>query len=152
MDGNNWLEAKVITCPLCGIQLWCVIHSPFYNEHRMYCDRCPRAVEVSYYDPTYKRITNRLPAPRTWEQVMAAIEPLLRDCSCGGRFRADAPRHCFSCGAVVPAAADKDLWPYTGCEDAERDPSPEEQAEFDRFEAAFVVREGIWAESSGDRP
>jgi hypothetical protein len=151
MDDDNWLEAEVVTCPGCGAQLFCGIHSPFCDDHRLYCDHCPRAREISYYDPELRGVTDRLSAQRTWEQLMAAVEPLLRACSCGGRFRADAPRHCFSCGAVVLAAAGKDLSPYTGCEDAKRAPTPEEQAGFDRFEAVFVQRMDIWPESAPGR-
>lgn len=111
------------------------------DEHS---DRCPRAVEVSYYDTILCREVDRLPAQHTWEQVMAAIEPLLRPCRCGGRFRGLAPRRCFACGAEVPTADRKDLSPYTGCEDADRDPSPDEQAAFDRFEAEYIKREHLW--------
>jgi ribosomal protein S27AE len=143
---DNWLEAEILTCPGCGARLFAVIHSPFYDDHRLYCDRCPRAVEISYYDGVYRQAVDRLPAQYTGAQLRAAIEPLLRGCSCGGRFRWDAPRHCFHCGAEVPAAALKDLSPYTGGVEGDIDPTPEEQAAFDRFEAEFIGRSAVWAE------
>ena len=147
MDGDNWLEAEVLGCPGCGARLFAVLHSPFCDDYRLYCDRCPRAVEVSYYGPVCKAALDQLPGQRAWEEIMATIEPLLRPCSCGGRFRGDAPRRCFVCGAVVPEAARKDLSPYIGCEDGSHDPTPEEQAAYDRFEAEFIRRERLWAKS-----
>ncbi len=141
---DNWLEAAVIACPGCGERLFSVVHSPMCDDYRLYCDRCPQSIEVSYYDPVFCRQVEKLPANHTWEKVMAAIEPLLRPCPCGGRFRGFAPRHCFACGAEVPAAAGKDLYPYIGCEDADRDPSPEKQAAFDQFEAKYIGRKRLW--------
>jgi hypothetical protein len=145
MPDDNWLEAEVVGCPGCGTKLFAVMHSPFCDDYRLCCDRCPKAIEVSFYDPVCKVAVDRLPVKHTWEQIVAAIEPLLRPCSCGGRFRGDAPRRCFACGVEVPAAARKDLTPYMGCEDGSRDPTAEEQASFDRFEAEFVGRGGLWA-------
>lgn len=104
-----------------------------------------RRTEVSYYDANYGRILNSLGQGRNREQIMAAMEPLLRPCECGGAFRAAAPRHCFACGAVVPEARSHDLSPYTGCEDSDRDPTADEQAEYDKFEAAFIRRDDLWA-------
>ena len=46
MDDDNWLEAEVIACPSCGLRLYSVLHSPMFDDFRLYCDRCPRAVEV----------------------------------------------------------------------------------------------------------
>ena len=57
------------------------------DDNRLYCDRCPRAIEVSYYDPVLRREVGQLLALHSWEQVMAAIEPLLGSCRCGGLFR-----------------------------------------------------------------
>lgn len=145
MADDNWLDAAVIACLGCGVRLFRVIHSPFCDDHRLYCDRCPRAVEVSYYDANYGRIVKTLGQGQTREQVMAAMEPLLKRCRCGGRFRDTAPRHCFGCGAVVPEAATHDLSPFIGCEGSDRDPTCEEQAAYDNFEATFIGREDLWA-------
>jgi hypothetical protein len=114
------------------------------DDHRLYCDRCPRAIEISYYDPFYQRATEGLPENHTWKEAMARVEPLLKPCSCGGRFSATDQRHCFVCGSPVPEASGKDLSPYTGCEDTDRDPNPDEQAAYDRFEAEFLRTEGLW--------
>lgn len=151
-DDDNWLDAEVVDCPGCAAQLYAAIHSPMCDDYRLYCDRCPRAIEVSYYDPVLCRVEDRLPAERTWEQIMAAIEPLLRPCQCGGRFQGLAPRHCFVCGTEVPSASGKDVYPYVGWEDANRDPTDEEQAAFDRFEAEFIERERLWADDQDPQP
>lgn len=149
-DDDNWLNAQILSCPGCAAQLFAVDHSPYLDDHRLYCDRCPQAIEIRFHDPTYRRVCARLPAQHTWEQIMTAIEPLLQPCECGGRFRGDSPRRCFTCGAAVPAAAHQDLSPYTGCEGPEsRDPSPEEQAAYDRFENEFLRRDHLWAEPGG---
>lgn len=150
-DDDNWLQAAIISCPSCGARLYCAVHSPMCDDHRLHCDRCPRAVEIGYYDPTYERATEGLPAQSTWEQIMARVEPFLKPCVCGGRFGATDRRHCYACGATVPEASGKDLSPYTGHEDSDRDPTPAEQAEFDRFEAEFIRRGDIWLDA-GERP
>jgi hypothetical protein len=147
MDDDNWLDAAVIACPMCGVRLFRVIHSPFCNDHRLYCDRCPRAIEIGYYDASYGRIVSKLGQGATREQIMATMEPLLKACKCGGRYRDASPRHCFSCGAVVPEAVTHDLSPYTGCGDSNRDPSAEEQAAYDRFDAAFIGRQDLWEQT-----
>jgi len=145
MADNDWLDPAVIACSRCGAMLFRVIHSPFCDDFRLYCDRCPRAIEISYHDPNCARILSTLGQGHTREQIMAAMEPLLRPCTCGGRFRDAASRHCFACGAVVPEAATHDLSPFTGCEDSDRDPTQEEQAAYDRFEATFIGHDDLWA-------
>ncbi len=147
---DNWLEAEVISCPGCGVQLYAVLHSPFCDDYRLYCDHCPHAVEISFYDPVCMAVVDRLPDDRSWEMTMAAIEPLLRPCECGGRFRGGAPRRCFACVSEVPAAARKDLLPHYEGVDLAREPTAEQQAEFDRFEAEFIGREHLWASSPSD--
>ena len=43
---DNWLDAEVVACPGCGERLFAVVHLPMCDDHRLYCDRCPRAIEV----------------------------------------------------------------------------------------------------------
>lgn len=146
---DNWLRAEHITCPHCAERLFAVIHSPFCDDYRLYCDRCPCAVEVSFYDPVCVAAVSALPKGRTWEQTMAAIEPLLRPCRCGGQFRGNAPRHCFRCGAILPAAVNKDLYPHHVGVEPHGEPTVEEQEQFDRFEADFILRKDLWSSGSG---
>jgi hypothetical protein len=136
MDNDNWLEAEVIACPSCGMKLYAVVHSPFYDCDWLYCDNCPIAVEVNWYDP---RFLNRF-----HEYSSDQIESTLNPCECGGRFRFDSPRHCFACGVEVPAASQKDLFPYTGCEDGRRSVTDADSAKFEQFESQFLRRHTIW--------
>jgi len=146
MTEEHWLDAGVLACTHCGFKMSWVDRSPFHDDHKLYCDRCPRAVEIGYYSPQYRKAMESLPAERTWELVMQTIEPLLKSCVCEGRFRASAPGRCFSCGTVAEEAAGKDLSPYIGCEDEDRDPTEEEQAKYDRFESEFIIQKDIWVE------
>jgi hypothetical protein len=122
---KNWLGAEVVSCAGCGARLVALIHSPFCDDYRLYCGELSK---FRYYDPLCIVTVDGLPADCTLKQTMAAIEPLLRPFDCGGRFHGDAPRRCFACSTVVPAATRKDPSPYSGCEDGDRDPTPEEQA------------------------
>jgi hypothetical protein len=154
LDEEGWLRPRVIACPQCATRLFRVDHSPFDDAYLLYCDRCPRAAEVSFYDPGMDRVRRELtreniPDPG-YEALMRGIEARLLPCSCGGRFRHDASRRCFHCGAeVVTGEPGVDLSPYTGCEDQQdRDPTDEEQAVYDRFVAEFIRKEGHWASPS----
>jgi len=46
----NWLHGEQVECSNCHQQLYRVDHSPFYDEHFLYCDSCPMRVEVSYME------------------------------------------------------------------------------------------------------
>src|SRR5690349_7695854 len=59
-EETNWLHGERIACPSCQQPLYRVDHSPFYDEHLLYCDRCPIRVEVSFYDPVYHHLTQTL--------------------------------------------------------------------------------------------
>lgn len=107
-EEENWLHGEQIECPACQQQLYRVDHSPFYDEHFLYCDRCPIHVEVSYYDPVYERLYKQIYVPGNDQPqedadtcLMHALEARLRPCTCGGAFRHDASRRCFSCHAPV---------------------------------------------------
>ena len=141
---ENWLEASIFYCPCCGVSLFRMIHSPMCDDHRLYCNRCPHAVEISFYDPVYERAVEGLTEESTWVQAMARVEPLLKSCSCGGRFGSTELRHCYMCGSLVLDAFGKDLDPYTGSEDKDREPTPDEQAMYDQFAAEFIRLEDIW--------
>ena len=55
---DNWLDAEVVAG--CDERLFAVVHSPMCDDHRLYCDQCPRAIEVSYYDPVLRREVGQL--------------------------------------------------------------------------------------------
>ena len=110
---ENWLEASIVSCRCCGVRLFCMLHSPMCDDHRLYCNRCPRAVEISFYDPVFEQAVEGLSEESTWEQAMARVEPLLKACPCGGRYGSTELRHCFACGSLVPEAFGKDSDLYT---------------------------------------
>ena len=145
-ENAEWLRPAVITCPGCGVRLYRVDHSPFCDDDRLYCDRCPRCVEVSWYDDVYQRIEKAVPTGRKdYELFMPVVESMLRACRCGGRFRYAAPRRCFACSAVVVEEAGVDLSPYSAwCDDRDRDATDDEQAAYDEFVKAFVVGDEPW--------
>ena len=141
---DNWLEAAVVPCPRCGVRLFVALHSPFCDDYRLYCDACPAAVEVGLYDDTLVRIVATLPAGYDYDALVAAVEPRLAPCACGGRYRGRAPRRCLACHAVVPAAAGKDVFPATASHATDREPTDAEWDEYARFETRFVWPKDLW--------
>jgi hypothetical protein len=105
-DGENWLHAAWVVCPACGQWLLRLDQSPLDNSAHLYCDRCPVRMEVVPYGPEYEQIVqsarpHQEDKKRYAAAVMRGIEARLKPCTCGGTFRFDAPRRCFSCTAPV---------------------------------------------------
>jgi hypothetical protein len=144
---NDWLRPEAFDCPKCGVRLFRVDHSPFCDDYRLYCDGCPRAIEVSFYDPVLAAAQKGQPDGNARERLMNAIEPLLRPCVCGGRYRDRAARRCFRCNSavIVEEAAGIDLLPYVGCEDQNRDPTDDEIERHEAFEREYVRTTELWA-------
>jgi hypothetical protein len=150
-SGDNWLDARNFACPHCQEPLYSVIRSPMYDEWQLYCDRCPHRVEISFTDPVAREVADALgvqPLPGGAFAIshLRAMETRLKACSCGGRFRHDAPRRCHVCHNVVLAdAIDTDLWPGVyGIDAEERDLTDEEMAFAAQFETTHVHRADIW--------
>jgi hypothetical protein len=132
-DNDNWLDCQEIECPSCSQRIILVIHSPFYNEHFLYCDSCPRHVEVSFYDPNLAPIRKRHAVDEAkgddWDSYFTDLEDNLRPCPCGGTFSNSASRRCPYCACVIPyASEDKDVYPK------------DESFEFD----LLIVKNEIW--------
>jgi hypothetical protein len=137
---DEWLNPGFVACPSCGIRLFRVDHSPFYDEWWLYCTRCPRHAEVSYYAPIVAKL-------RRDGAIESRIEALLRPCTCGGTFSFAASRRCPSCSSVVLAAeSGADIFPEVFGAPAGPDGEPSEQqtAEAEAFERNFVRREDLW--------
>lgn len=147
-DETNWLHEEHIACPSCQRRLFRVDHSPFYDEHFLYCDRCPIRVEVSFYDPVYQQITQTLAQKegKRYEVLMQALEAHLKSCRCGGTFRHDAPRRCFICHTpvIVDAPDGVDLWDSSLSSEALAE-KEEESAR--HWMAQFIRTEHIWRDN-----
>lgn len=141
---ENWLRAAVVHCPSCNAKLFRVDHSPFYDCWLLYCDCCPTAVEISYYDSRIASLRSQLNEDFDGGKLLEGIEKGLNLCTCGGSFRVTSPRRCFQCATIVLNESGADLSPYTGCENEDRDPTAEEQARYEAFEERFVRKSNLW--------
>src|SRR6266540_6157740 len=94
------------------------VHCPSLTIRRclqLYCDSCAHRVEVGFYDPTVIAVDNEIIeklGKMNRASLMNAIEPRLRLCVCGGRFRDRSSRRCHVCQAeVIVDDQSWDLWP-----------------------------------------
>jgi hypothetical protein len=141
-EEDNWLHEAWIACPACQRSLFRIDTSPFDHESYLYCDHCPTRVGVSVYEAEFDQIIQSLPSALEAEEKRAAlcqaIEANLKPCSCGGAFRYNAPRRCFSCAApvIIENPAGVDLYPD---EDIfQRALAPERQEQLDCWQAQFM--------------
>lgn len=147
-DDENWLHAGFVNCPRCLARLYRVDHSPMSDDYCLYCELCARSVEVGFYDPVFQQIATAEQArgDKSYLTLMSSIEERLRPCDCGGHFKHDAVRRCYVCQyPVLRGASGVDLWPDIGCPFLDdRDPTPEEIAFYDRFQAEYIRKDNIW--------
>lgn len=130
---KHWLDPQELMCPTCSKHLFSVIHSPYYDEHFLYCDSCPRFVAVDFYDPALAPIRKRHKVDAAegsdWEAYFDDLESHLNKCPCGGTFRDTSPRRCPYCSTVIPGL------------DRGRDISAkDENFDFD----SLVIKKNIW--------
>ena len=119
-----------------------------FDDWQLYCDTCANMVVVSFYDP----MVNLLQQDKAGQggsrhdDLAGKIEQRLRPCSCGGRYRFDAPRRCYRCLAeVITDEPAVNLFPAIyGIDVDERHPTAEEIAWVDEFEARFIRRDNLW--------
>ena len=147
-EDDDWLRPRVVTCSGCGISIFQVDHSPFIDGWRIYCDRCPLSVEVSYYDKVVARLDELHPRSKDRKAFFRGIERRLKPCDCGGSFRFRATRRCHGCGAAITDDPDVDLHIYFGAKLEEelkhRDPTAAEQAAYDEWQARFIKTKDLW--------
>jgi hypothetical protein len=151
-SNENWLHSEMIVCPHCHHQLYRVDRSPMCDEWLLYCNQCAGRVEVSYYNPEVQAFRDEIgketgsSAREAYIALRRAIEVRLKPCSCGGQYQFNAPRRCHICQDVVIADdSGVDLWPEIA--GIENDPTPEEAALYEQFDAEYVrhdANEGIW--------
>jgi hypothetical protein len=118
-DESNWLDSKTIECGQCGQKLHWLWHSPMYDVTFFYCTKCPKRVEVSYYDTFVIQLdklvlkeSNDVENTDRAAKYHALIEQHLAECECGGRFEYAASRRCLKCFAVLPQSEPgRDVWP-----------------------------------------
>ena len=139
---DNWLDAAHLACPSCCAALFRVIHSPYCDNWRLYCDACPIAIEVSFYDSHVAELRAR--AGDGNPALLDAISRDLAPCTCGGTFHYAAARRCFSCKSAVVTDAGVDLFPFTGCEMSGDDPTDDQWAIFEDYESQFLVPTAVW--------
>ena len=81
---------------------WYLIHNGFNSSCHAYCSRCGTTAILSLYAPALKE-HNVFPGG-----ITSALEPLLADCKCGGRFLASACPRCPLCSKELsPTEASK---------------------------------------------
>jgi hypothetical protein len=144
---DNWLNAAIIICPQCDVQLYRLDRSPMADEWMLYCDQCANRVEVSYYDSITLALDKAIPPGDDHYHVLSTqIEDHLKPCDCGGTFRFNAARRCYHClNPLIIDGAGIDLWPaYYDINVDECDPTEEEEARVAAFEEAHVRRTDIW--------
>jgi hypothetical protein len=146
-NDENWLNAEWIECPACRQPLFRIDRSPLDNSTHFYCDRCPVRIEVIPYGTEYEQIEQSfVPSRGDDEQeddaygtaFMRAIEARLKPCTCGGTFRYDAARHCFSCFAPVVTDDPFDVDLYPNEDGFENELDPERQERWNRWQAQFL--------------
>lgn len=115
-EDSNWLEEDIIQCPNCNKDLLWIEHSPFENGYYLYCDSCPKRVELSIYDKTFNEIQDSLTAElgnafrdRYFEFLMPVVERKLAPCDCGGKYLFEAIRRCVYCSFQV-IKGERNLW------------------------------------------
>ena len=142
-NSGDWRPSAHVQCPNCKEDHYKLVHSPLLDHYTLYCDSCPIMVEVSFYSPTMIKINRNLEQPHTHKLLMQVIETRLKPCSCGGQFRARSPRRCFQCHTIVfEGEAGVDILP--GWMDSEEEPTLEEFAMWEEFEAKFIRRDDTW--------
>ncbi|QBD82633.1 hypothetical protein EPA93_44380 [Ktedonosporobacter rubrisoli] len=139
---DNWLHEEWIVCPSCQRSLFRIDTSPMDHERYLYCDRCPIRVGISVYETEYQQLSHLFFAAQENEEhdheaFSRAIEAHLQPCTCGGTFRYDAPRRCFTCFAPVITDDPNgvDLYPDEDVFEQELDAKRQERLE--RWQAQF---------------
>jgi hypothetical protein len=119
------------------------------DDWLLYCERCANRVEVNKYAPLLLewRRSTQIRDYSIFRAEMDFIEERLRPCSCGGHFRANAPRRCPYClTEIITGVYGVDLWPvYYRVEEDEVDHLTDEQiAIVGQFEETHIRRDGLW--------
>lgn len=140
-EDENWLEEKIIQCPNCLENLLWLEHSPFENGYYLYCNSCPKRVDVSMYDEIFIKIeeslikkSENIHGDKYFELIMPIVEEKLLPCDCGGKFLFEGMRRCVYCSHPV-IKGERNLWFIEFSEDSDK---------ADNFYNLLVKKENIW--------
>lgn len=120
---DTWLNSHLMSCPNCKEELQICDHSPFESSYVLYCDSCPKRVDVSVYE---KPINNQtFDDIKIYEEKMLFIEQRLQPCDCGGHFRLTAKRRCLHCEEPLDLNEAQNIWLKGYWDDFETDEEEE---------------------------
>jgi len=108
MEEDNWLNKEHIQCPNCKKELLICDHSPMENSCRLYCDSCPRRVDIGLYESVYDDIENY--KNLSYNEVLIELEKRLDTCKCGGSFQLNAKRRCLHCNHALDLKEEQNVW------------------------------------------
>ena len=149
-DDDHWLASYSVHCEKCQATLLMLEHSPFENGYYLYCDTCPRRVDVSVYDSAFQEIEQQVSDTHTAQEmdsnylglVMPAVEARLRPCACTGHFKFGITPRCLYCATPVANAREGfNVWP------ADHDDADTEQTQRDEaLLQQLILNEDLWQE------
>ena len=85
-------------CEHCGTSFqYEIVHNGFSLSSYAYCSACGKTAILTHWD-------TRMPAGSKYCIITSCIEPLLKNCECGGHFRADASPRCPHCRKALSAS------------------------------------------------
>ncbi|MBS9774567.1 MAG: hypothetical protein KGV59_05355 [Tenacibaculum sp.] len=108
MEEDNWLNEKIIKCTKCGNELKVCDHSPFEHSYRLYCNSCPKRVDIGTYEKVFEEIENY--DELSYEQIMIELEKRLQNCECGGEFMMNSKRRCLHCAKPLNIDEEQNVW------------------------------------------
>ena len=152
-DDDHWLASYTVHCEKCRAELLMLEHSPFENGYYLYCDTCPRRVDVSVYDSVFQEIEKQIKKAHTAQElednylalVMPAVEARLRPCSCTGHFKHGTTPRCLHCGTSITDAQEGfNVWfPDHGDADIER---------YEALMQQLILSEDLWQSKPDQSP
>lgn len=93
------MDNPIGSCDHCGgVFRYRLLHNGFGDSAYAYCDKCSFTVLLSSWAKASQRISFRV-----HQRITPDIEPLLKPCPCGGRFRASADPKCPYCAKPLSA-------------------------------------------------
>ena len=122
-DKDDWLKSDFIQCQNCKADLLWIEHSPFENSYYLYCNSCPKRVDVNVYDSIFRKIEDGIKEEvgeelfrvKYFDLIMPVVEENLAPCECGGKYLFEAIRRCVYCNFPV-IEGERNLW-FTGFSD-----------------------------------